>query len=540
MQDYITVIGHKNPDTDSIASSLAYAELKRLLGENVIAGRLGTLNEETKFATRYFNIDAPNVIKDARKTLQEIQLDQPLMIKADETCNDALKKVNQANTKTLYVVNDEDELEGIISVSDLSSLRLNPKEKRAELFKNTTLEMLSHDLKGELVVDVKDFQCNGVVHVASISTYDYIDTTEKAIFILPGNETLALKVIEDGASCLIFAHGCELSDSFIENAKAKNVAVIVTNSSIMDIATIIFEAIPVSTIMSKNPKTYQKDEFVDEVAKSIVNTRYRSYPVLDGKKILGSLSRFHLFKYPRRQLILVDHSSKAQSINNIDSADIMEIVDHHHIGDIETNKPIYYRNQCCGCTCTIIYQMYKEHNLLPNRSIAGMMLSAIISDTLYFKSETTRKEDINAAEELAKLAEVNLDTYAKAFLESSVNLKDADVKELISKDLKQYEFNHVKLAVGQTNYRNIDDIQLRLKELQVTMEKEQEANGYDLIVMMFTHVMAEGTMFLFYGPMSHVMSDVIETVFDEHSGYDHNIMSRKQQLIPMLSDIFNS
>ncbi len=540
MEEFITVIGHKNPDTDSIASSLAYADLKQKLGINAVAGRLGTLNEETKFATRFFNIDAPNVIKDARKTLAEIKMDEPVIINHNASCNDALKKVVQTNNKTLYVVNDNEELEGIISVSDLSSLRLNPKNTRAILFQNTNLDLLVHDLDGELLVRPKVFNNNGIVNVVSISTFDYVDTIENTIFILPVNEELAYKAIDDKAACLIFSHGEDLSNELIEKAKNSGVAIIKTDSSIMDIAMNIYEAIPVSSIMSKNLKTYQKDEYVDDVARSIVNTRYRSYPVLDGKKILGSISRFHLFKYPRKKLILVDHSSKGQSIDNIDSAEIVEIIDHHHIGNIETNKPIYYRNQCCGCTSTIILQMYKENNLLPDKSIAGMMLSAIISDTLNFKSETTRDEDRHAAEQLAEIAGVDLKEYAKMLLESSVNLKDANVKELISRDLKHYEFGKVKIAVGQTNYRNVDDIQYRLKEIQSTMEHEQVNNNYELMIMMFTHVMGEGTMFLFYGPKSYIMKDVVETVFDDHSGFDHNIMSRKQQLIPMLTDMLNS
>ncbi len=541
MEDCITVIGHKNPDTDSIASALAYAALKQMLGEEkVVAGRLGTLNEETKFATRYFHIDAPNVIKDARKTLGEIQMDMPLFINPEASCNDALKKVVSTNNKTLYVVNDNQELLGIISVSDLSSLRLKPQNERNELFKNTNLALLAHDLNGRLMVKPPKFKINGIVNIASISTFDYIANVRDSIIILPVNEELAFKAIAAHPSCLIFAHGKELPDKLLQVAKAAEVAVISTELNIMDIASLIYEALPVKTIMTKDVKTYQVNEYVDDVARNIVNTRYRSYPVLDGKKVVGAVSRFHLFKYPRRKLILVDHSSKGQSIDNIDSADILEVIDHHHIGNIETSKPIYYRNQCCGCTCTIIYQMYMEHQLLPEKSIAGMMLSAIISDTLKFKSETTRHEDIEAAQALAEIAGVDLDKYADELLESSVNLKDADVKDLIAKDLKHYDFSKTKVAVGQTNYRNIEDIQLRLKEIQKTMDEEQVKNSYDLMIMMFTHVSGEGTMFVFYGPKSYVMKDIIESVFDEHSGFDPNIISRKQQLIPMLSEKINA
>ncbi|MDD6005463.1 MAG: DHH family phosphoesterase, partial [Firmicutes bacterium] len=224
-------------------------------------------------------------------------------------------------------------------------------------------------------------------------------------------------------------------------------------------------------------------------------------------------------------------------IDHVDKAEILEIIDHHHIGDVETTKPIYYRNQKCGCTASIVYQLYKENDLEPDKSIAGMMLSAIISDTLYFQSETTTPSDIKIAHKLAQIAEVNLDEYARELLNSSVNLKDGDVNDLIERDLKRYEFGKYRIAVGQTNYSNLEDIQSRIKEFETVMKDKQERNDFDLIVMMFTHVLADGTMFLFYGPLSYLMFDVIQTRFDDNSGYDHNIMSRKQQLIPVLSDL---
>ena len=290
--------------------------------------------------------------------------------------------------------------------------------------------------------------------------------------------------------------------------------------------------------MSRNPITFQDDEYVDDVAKKMANTRYRSYPVLDieGKPV-GAVSRYHLLNYRRKKFILVDHSAKNQAINNIDDAEIEEIIDHHHIGNIETSYPIFYRNQRCGCTCTIIAQLYKENGIIPSAQMAGIMMSAIISDTLHFKSATTTQLDKDIAYGLAEIAGVDLDHYADEMLSASVALKESTPTQILNRDLKTYDMGKYKIAIGQTNYKNIEDIQAILPAFRQQLEKEQTAKQFDLMVMMFSHIMAEGTMFVYSGPLSYVMDEIIDTKFDDNSGYDHEIISRKQQLMPKLSVI---
>ena len=234
--------------------------------------------------------------------------------------------------------------------------------------------------------------------------------------------------------------------------------------------------------------------------------------------------------------MLVDHSAKNQAINNIMDASIEEIIDHHHIGDIQTEKPIFYRNMKCGCTATIISILYQENGLLPDEKYSGILLSAILSDTLNFKSATTTELDKVTASWLAKRAGIeDMDAYAKEMLSASVSLTDALPSELLNRDLKHYEMGKYKIAVGQTNYVNMADVQLILPEFKENMEKEQQDRKLDLLVMVFTHVLAEGSLLLFYGPLSYVMKDIVEINFDDNSGYDKDIISRKQQLIPKLS-----
>ncbi len=281
---------------------------------------------------------------------------------------------------------------------------------------------------------------------------------------------------------------------------------------------------------------YEENEYVDDIKTKILNTRFRCYPVANEEgKLVGCISRYHVFNHKKKEFILVDHSSYVQSINNLNKADVVEIIDHHNIGNVETAVPIYYRNQLCGCTCTIVYQMFKENEIVPPKSYAGLMLSAIISDTLNFQSKTTTDLDRRFAKELAEIAGVDLNEYAENLLNASVNLKNVDVIDMIQRDLKQYKISRYQVAVSQTNYSNIQDIQGRISEFREALSRYQEEKGYDLEVMMFTNVRGDGSLFLVAGHLKDVLFDIIETKFDEGSGFDSHIMSRKQQLIPSLS-----
>ncbi|MBQ6593114.1 MAG: DHH family phosphoesterase, partial [Solobacterium sp.] len=267
-------------------------------------------------------------------------------------------------------------------------------------------------------------------------------------------------------------------------------------------------------------------------------SRIRSFPVLDKNgKIIGIVSRYHVLNYEHRKVILTDHSAENQSLNHIEDADVQAIIDHHHIGGIRTDHPIYYRNEQLGCTCTILAEMYRERGFDPSPDIAGLMLSAILSDTLNFKSATTRDKDREAAQWLAGLASIDdIDEYAREMLGASVALRDSTPHEILNRDLKAYRIGDYSFAIGQTNYSRMEEVQKILPAFRKNLKKEQEQNNYDLLVMLFTDVMGEGSLFVYEGPLSHIFDSILETVFDEHSGFDSKIISRKQQLMPMMSE----
>ena len=539
MQQYVYIVGHKNPDTDSICSALAYAELKQRLGVHAIPCRLGPLNEETKYVLKRFGLENPLLLKDARSQLRDIDIDEPTLISTKTSLKEAWDVLFKARNKSLFVLDEQQKLTGIVSTSNLASPRMMSDELMQKLMKTASLSALAKTINGEIDYEPKNFKTNGKVFIVTLNDGTKFEENFKhSITILSDGNRKQRQLLEMGTRCMIITCNEQISRDNLELARKQDCAVIRTPWDTMKVAKVINEAFPVESLMSRNPITFQDDEYVDDVAKKMANTRYRSYPVLDIEgKAVGAVSRYHLLNYRRKKFILVDHSAKNQAINNIEDAEIEEIIDHHHIGNIETSYPIFYRNQRCGCTCTIIAQLYKENGITPSAQMAGIMMSAIISDTLHFKSATTTQLDKDIAYGLAEIAGVDLDHYADEMLSASVALKESTPTQILNRDLKTYDMGKYKIAIGQTNYKNIEDIQAILPAFRQQLEKEQTTKQFDLMVMMFSHIMAEGTMFVYSGPLSYVMNEIIDTKFDDHSGYDHDIISRKQQLMPKLSVI---
>ena len=539
MQQYVYIVGHKNPDTDSICAALAYAELKQRLGVHAIPCRLGPLNEETKYVLKRFGLENPLLLKDARSQLRDIDIDEPTLITTKTSLKEAWDVLFKARNKSLFVLDEQQKLTGIVSTSNLASPRMMSDELMHKLMKTASLSALAKTINGEIDYEPKNFKTNGKVFIVTLNDgTKFEENFRHSITILSDGNRKQRQLLEMGTRCMIITCDQEISPDNLELARKQDCAVIRTPWDTMKVAKVINEAFPVESLMSRNPITFQDDEYVDDVAKKMANTRYRSYPVLDIEgKAVGAVSRYHLLNYRRKKFILVDHSAKNQAINNIDDAEIEEIIDHHHIGNIETSYPIFYRNQRCGCTCTIIAQLYKENGIIPSAQMAGIMMSAIISDTLHFKSATTTQLDKDVAYGLAEIAGVDLDHYADEMLSASVALKESTPTQILNRDLKTYDMGKYKIAIGQTNYKNIEDIQAILPAFRQQLEKEQTAKQFDLMVMMFSHIMAEGTMFVYSGPLSYVMNEIIDTKFDDNSGYDHEIISRKQQLMPKLSVI---
>jgi manganese-dependent inorganic pyrophosphatase len=543
MNNYIYVIGHKHPDSDSICAAITYTDLLNRLGKTAIACRQGPLNDETKFILKRFHQDNPLLLTDARAMLKDIQLDEPTFIHADETVHHAWHLMLQTQNRSLFVLNDKDELCGICTTSNLAKVRIHPDADLEQLMSTASLENIARTIGGSIVTRPEDFHCNGTVHIITLEGKEmHTYNLDHGICVLSSDSDKQRMCIDAGARLLVITCGQFVDQGVVDYAKDKHCAIIKSDFDTMHTARTITESYSVEEVMTKHIISYQDDEFVDDVAIKMNNSRVRSYPVKNAEgKIIGAVSRYHTRNYNRRKFALVDHSAVNQTINHIDQAEIIAIVDHHHIGDVQTDAPIEYRNHKCGCTCTIISQLYQENGLLPDKDMSGLLLSAILSDTLNLKSATTTDEDKLTVSWLAERAGItNTDNYAREMLGASVALTDSTPHDILTRDLKSYEIGKYRFAIGQTNYSHMEEVQKILPAFRENLKKEQADNKLDLMVMLFTDVMGAGSLFVYYGPLSYVLTDMIQTKFDDHSGYDQSIISRKQQLMPKLSEVLKN
>ncbi len=543
MNETIYVTGHRHPDSDAICASLSYTNLLNRTGKEAVSCRQGPLNEETKFILKRFGLENPLLMTDARAMLKDIDLDKPVTIRRDETVHHAWHVMLENKNRSLYVINDDGSLAGICTTSDLSRVRIHPDTDLNDLMSKATLSNIARTIGGTIITSPQEWKSTGRVFILTLDEFEAESyPLDGSILIMSSGFEKQKAMIERGVKCLVITCGQKTSGDLIRIASLNGCAIIETPEDTMHTARIITESYSVEHIMSTDIMTFRDDEYVEEAAKKMRNSRVRSYPVLNEKnEIVGSLTRGHTVNYKRRKIALVDHSAVNQSMMNIDKGEIVAIVDHHHIGDIQTNLPIEYRNHRCGCTCTIIYKLFQENGLVPEQPIAGIMMSAILSDTLNFRSATTTQEDKDTVKALAELAGIeDVEEYAREMLGASVALRDSTPTEILNRDLKNYEIGKYRFAIGQTNYSRIDEVQKLLPEFLANMQLEQQKNKLDLLVMLFTDVMGKGSQFYYYGPLSEVMKDVIETTFDDHSGFDPNIISRKQQMMPKLSEIIKN
>jgi len=543
MNNNIYVIGHKHPDSDSICSAIAYSNMLQRLGQEAVPCRQGPLNEETKFILKKFHQENPLLLTDARAMLKDIELDQPTTILPDETVHHAWHVMLQTQNRSLFVTDREGNLCGICTTSNLSRVRIHPDADLQQLMSTATLENIARTVGGKILVSPKDFSTNGAVHVITL------DENEASILNLSGgtaimssSEEKQKMLIEKGVKCLVITCGQPVTDAVTALADEKGCAVIRTDHDTMHTARVITESYSVSEIMTTEIMSFKNTEYVEDVAQKMANLRVRSFPVVDEDgNVVGAVSRYHTRNYAKRKFVLVDHSARNQSINNIDKADIIAIVDHHHIGDVQTSMPIDYYNRRVGCTCTIIADLFQQNGMLPDEDMSGILLSAILSDTLNLKSATTTDKDRLTVKWLAERANIpDVDEYAKDMLGASVALKDSTPEEILNRDVKSYSIGKYNFSIGQTNYSRPEEVQQIIPEIKEALEASQQKNRLDLSVMLFTDVMGGGSFFVYYGPLSYVMDDLIETKFDEHSGFDPTIISRKQQMMPRLSKIIET
>lgn len=544
MKDLIYITGHKSPDTDSICSALSYAELKRKLGYNAKAIRLGEVSRETQFVLDYFKLDAPMYLDTIKAHVSELNIDKAETILPTTTVRSAFRLMKEKDIKILAIADENGVLSGITTLSDMAEKYMGTLETDILSQCNVTLDNILSTLKGKVVYESETLKDLKEIIIVAMYPDDAKKFINEGDVVITGNvDTNQLAAIENGASILVVTGGFEVDSHIIDAAAKKGTTIISTPYDTFKASKYINQSIPVSYISTPLEKIvcFKDYELVDDVKNEMTKTRFRSYPVVDTTgKIKGFISRYHLISQEKKNLILVDHNEKAQSIAGIDEAEILEIVDHHRIADVQTAKPIYFRNETVGCTCTIVAKMYFENGIEPEKAYAGLMCSAILSDTLKFKSPTCTNVDIDIAQKLAKIAGIDIEEYAMDMFKAGTSLKGKSPEEIFYQDFKDFSLSGYKIGIGQVNTMDIDGLGDTKVELLDFMRKLCKDKGYSIVTLALTDIIKEGSELLFVGPHKDILSRAFNIDVSGDSAYLPGVVSRKKQIVPPISSVIEA
>ena len=535
-QKTVYITGHRHPDTDSIASAIAYALLQRRKGINAVPCRLGPINTETRWLLERFGFEEPMLFEDARATIKEIDMDPPLTITPETTIYETLQLMKQNNKQSYGVVNQKGQLLGMVTRSDLSRVGLGDTAAAIQLLKDTPLDYIAKTIRGFFAYRDEEYHFNGKVSIIAMTETGLNDYDIRDRLVMLGNDTEAQKAaIRKGAGILVVVWTKEIAPEVIELAKAHHCPIIISGHGTMNTSRYLYFAPPVRLIMLKSLVSFNMDEFVEDVGKKMLKSRYRSYPVIDNNNYLrGYLSRYHILDYRNKQVILVDHNEYAQSVKGVEKADLLEIIDHHRICDIATSRPISFRNEIIGSTASIITSIYMENQMDIPKNVAGLLLGEILSDTLKFRSPTTTPKDIGLAKTLAHIADLDIDAFASEMFRVSSNISQKSVQELITQDVKTFQIDSHKVMIAQIIISAVDEVHSIEDELQQEMNSFAIDKELDLFVAAFTSILENGSIFYASGPLSEIVTEAFPNHHGAHS-FQEDILSRKNQIVPLLS-----
>ena len=542
------VIGHKNPDTDSICSAICYANLKTsITGKEYVPCRAGHINEETQFVLNYFGVEAPELVSNVKTQVRDIEIRETAGVDRNISLKKAWNLMQDANVVTLPAVNANNVLEGLITVGDITKSYMNVLDSSILSKARTQYSNIIETLEGQLVIGEESAyfdQGKVLIAAANPALMGYYIAPHDLV-ILGNRYESQLCAIEMEADCIIVCEGAAVSMTIRKLAQERGCTVITTPYDTYTAARLINQSMPISYFMkTENLITFEDGDFIDDIKDVMASKRHRDFPILDKDgKYRGMISRRNLLGARGKQIVLVDHNEKNQAVDGIENAEILEIIDHHKLGTVETIAPVFFRNQPLGCTATIVYQMYNENSVPMDKKIAGLLCSAIISDTLLFRSPTCTEIDKMAALALAGEAGIDINQYAREMFSAGSNLKSKTDDEIFYQDFKRFNSGKVSFGVGQISSLNADELDSLKERLLPYLKKAHKEHGVDMMFFMLTNILNESTILLYEGtgalPMltnAFHLEENTEEARDSASGTVElpGVVSRKKQLIPAI------
>ncbi len=535
----IYVIGHRNPDTDSICSSLAYAALKQALGQDAVAARTGQVNAETKYALEYFGVEAPMFLSDLYPRVKDVMLDSDTIVRETDTLRELGKIMQEKSLRSVPVTDEEGLLAGIVTVSDLAQRYFEEINMQNLDKAGVYLRAVIASIEGKVLASAdEDTLVKGTVRIASSSRHTAAKLVQPGDVVLVGEGRYdsMMEILEHEIACLIMTDEGNVPDDILAKARAKHILLAVTAHDAYTAARLINQCVPVGYIMKKSMISFGQQQLLSDIKGTIASTNFRNYPVVENGRLIGLVSRDNLMVPEPEQVILVDHNERGQAIEGIENARIVEIIDHHRLGGMQTGEPIYIREEPVGCTATIIANMYWQNNVEITAPIAGLLLSAIISDTVLFKSPTCTAYDMKTAERLAGIAGVKMVQYGMDMLKAGSGIGDMSPIEIVKNDMKEFQFGDYHVLISQISVMGYEEIMALKDRLLESMSAVSEQENFDLMLLMVTNILEESTELLYVGSPKTLIGDAFKKDASGNSIYLPGVMSRKKQIIPPMSE----
>jgi len=545
LKDIIYVTGHKNPDSDSICAAFSYAEFKNKMGNpNAIPVRLGNVSQETQYILDYFGVEAPQLLKTVRLKVEDLQFDKISPISPDMSLKMAWKIMKDKNIKTLPVADANDNLLGVLAVSNLTSCYMDIWDNTILSKSNTSLENIIDTLSAkECYISETTTSFPGKIVVTAMqpeSMKGYIEAGDIAIV---GDRHEAQEALLDLGISLMIVTGSHTPDAeIIKKAEEKNISVILTPHDSFTTSRLIVQSIPVGYVMVRdNLITFTVDDLVDDIKPIMAESRFRSYPVTDlNGKVVGTISRYHLISNHKKKVIQVDHNERGQSVDGLEDAEVLEIIDHHRVADIQTSGPIYFRNEPLGSTSTIVGKSFFENGIRPSKQAAGLLCGAIISDTLLFRSPTCTKQDVNMCKKLAEIAGINIEEFAREMFKAGTSLKGKTVVEIFNQDFKPFQISDIKIGIAQVNTMDIEGFMPLKDEMLKYMETKAKEASLDVVVLLLTDILNEGSQILVVGDRPDVIEKAFKVELKDNTTFLPGVLSRKKQVVPPITTAITS
>lgn len=541
LQRVIRVIGHRNPDTDSICSAISYAWLKNHTSDETYEPRrAGEISRETQFVLDHFHVKTPKLSVDMSPTISYIDIRQEPGVDSEMSTRDAWQRMNDRNIDTLCVTDKEDNLLGLITVRDIANANMDLFHTEVLGEAQTSYKNLLSVLNGKLLTgDPAGFITTGQIHVGT-SPEAMEELIHKGDLVMVTNRYEAqMCAIDYGAACLVVCVGASVPQKLIDRAADAGCTVISTPYDTYAAARLVSMAVPVRFFMkTEGLLAFNVNTPVEEARKVMASVRHRYFPILDQEgKYCGVISRRNLLNMHRKRVILVDHNERSQALDGLEDAEILEVIDHHRIGTLETSSPVFFRNEPVGCTATILHAMFHEKGVEIPKDIAGLLLSAILSDTLMFHSPTCTIVDKAAATELAQICGENIEEYGKKMFEAGEDMTGRDAEDILHTDYKEFNIGDKTLSVGQGFFMSGKAYREAGEMVEKYLPHALADSGNSMIFYMLTSVLNESTELLYVGKGS---DDVVSRAFGvEASGGRvllKDVVSRKKQLIPPLRE----